>query len=90
MHNDYLEQASDSGVPGFLLYVLLVAGCLVYGRPRASSGGDWQAFWVWLGVVGWALQAFVEFPLYLPALSWPAFALLGWLLGRPKPFAEAA
>ena len=38
-------------------------------------------FAVWLGVLGWSLQSLVEFSLYLPALAWPAFVLLGWLLG---------
>jgi hypothetical protein len=37
---------------------------------------------VWLGVLGWALQGVIEFGLYIPALAWPAFAFLGWLLGR--------
>ncbi|MDB6023564.1 MAG: O-antigen polymerase, partial [Pedosphaera sp.] len=36
---------------------------------------------VWLGVLGWALQSFVEFGLYIPALAWPAFGFMGWLLG---------
>jgi hypothetical protein len=37
---------------------------------------------LWLGTLGWALQSFVEFGLYLPALAWPAFAFLGCLLRR--------
>lgn len=38
-------------------------------------------FSVWLGLTGMALQSFVEFGLYIPALAWPFFLLLGWLLG---------
>jgi O-antigen ligase len=79
VHNDYLEQASDSGWPGFLSYTLFVVAALVVGYKRS---GDWPLFLVWLGVLGWALQGLLEFGLYLPALAWPAFAFLGWLLAR--------
>jgi O-antigen ligase len=98
VHNDYLEQASDSGLPGFLFYTGFIAGALYWTRPRridsvAVKGGstsavpqrDCQRVWVWLGVLGWALQGFMEFGLYVPALAWPAFAFLGWLLGSRTP-----
>ena len=125
VHNDYLEQASDSGLPGFALYGAFIVGGLVWAFPRSTTLAanrdqapssapplnrspnrnlnrphsssdvesnpehDWTAFAVWLGVLGWALQGFFEFGLYIPALAWPAFTLLGWLLGRnamsPKP-----
>jgi O-antigen ligase len=130
-HNDYLEQASDSGLPGLLIYGVFIVGALCWGNPKEiqrkseirsprlegqsseskaespvaqarSSGSarssdgqrteleicaprqDWTTFWVWVGVLGWALQGLVEFGLYIPALAWPAFALLGWLLGRNR------
>jgi O-antigen ligase len=35
VHNDYLEQASDSGIPGFFLYATFVAGTLVVTGYRA-------------------------------------------------------
>ena len=79
VHNDYLEQASDSGLPGFLLYAFFVGAALTLSFPKTA---DWRTFPVWLGVLGWSLQSFVEFSLYIPALSWPAFAFLGWLLGH--------
>lgn len=79
-HNDYLQQASDSGWPGFALYTaFVVCGLTVTGRAAVRETG-WQRFSVWLGTLGWALQGVVEFGLYIPALSWSAFALLGWLL----------
>lgn len=34
VHNDYLEQASDSGLVGFVTYTLFVAAALVLGAPR--------------------------------------------------------
>jgi O-antigen ligase len=120
VHDDYLEQASDSGLVGFVAYTVFMAGALAYTFPRADgrarhsvraaeSGGtppvgpvrailgahgvtrptvrgtgEWLRFTVWLGVLGWSLQGFVEFGLYIPALAWPAFTLLGWLLGVPN------
>ena len=118
VHNDYLEQASDSGFPGFIAYGVFIVAGLYYASSRfhftllhpgdaggtgtdtgvpqktassrgntqgtaGSDPGDWLVFCVWLGILGWAVQGVVEFGLYLPALAWPAFTLLGWLLGKP-------
>jgi hypothetical protein len=90
VHNDYLEQASDSGLVGLMAYTLFIAGALARSFPRPSKAPsvrpeDWLTFGVWLGVLGWSLQSFAEFGLYIPALAWLAFAFLGWLLGRPRP-----
>jgi O-Antigen ligase len=79
-HNDYLEQASDSGLPGMVLYTALVAGALVCAMRK--DNGDWVRRAVWLGSLGWALQSFAEFGLYIPAVAWPAFTFMGWLLGQ--------
>jgi hypothetical protein len=78
-HNDYLEQACDSGFPGALAYLTFVAGSLakLYRRCRR----DLLQLAVWLGLLGWALQSFIEFGLYIPAVGWTAFWLLGWLWG---------
>jgi hypothetical protein len=102
VHNDYLEQASDSGLLGAALYTVFIAGSLTWSfrrkakgvasatptknpvpetGPGTEAGVDWFRFSVWLGVLGWSLQSLFEFGLYVPALSWLAFALLGWLLG---------
>jgi len=94
-HNDYLEQASDSGVAGLLVYAVFIVGALVWSYPRAGkvrSPGtdDWLVFSVWLGVLGWSFQSLFEFGLYIPALAWPAFAFLGWLLGRKRSTAAPA
>ena len=77
-HNDYLQQASDSGLPGFLLYTVFVAGSLFHLTRRIPSG-DFR-FPVLLGLLGWFSQGLIEFGLYIPGLAWPAFSLLGWLL----------
>jgi hypothetical protein len=78
-HNDYLEQACDSGFPGALAYLTFVAGSVagLYRRCRR----DLLQFAVWLGLLGWALQSGLEFGLYIPAVGWTAFWLLGWLWG---------
>jgi hypothetical protein len=90
-HNDYLEQASDSGIPGLLLYAGLIVGGLAWSAKRKSFSDDWQSFAIWLGVLGWSLQSLMEFALYIPALSWPAFAFLGWMIGKAEapPKAQA-
>ena len=78
-HNDYLEQASDSGFIGAALYLAFVAGALV--TLHRTVRGDPRRFAVWLGLLGWALQGWVEFGLYIPATAWTGFWLLGWLWG---------
>ncbi len=84
VHNDYLEQASDSGLPGFVAYCVFVLGALGRGYVRFQQDREWLVFAVWLGVLGWALQGLMEFGLYIPALAWPAFAFLGWFVGLPR------
>jgi len=88
-HNDYLEQASDSGVAGLLIYLVFIVGALVWGFPKAGrapprESDDWLVFSIWLGLLGWSLQSLFEFGLYIPAIAWPAFTFLGWLVGRNR------
>jgi len=92
VHNDYLEQASDSGWPAavfYLSWVGLLLGTL--GRFHARRGqttedGGWDPLplAIWLGLLGWFLQSFAEFTLYIPALAWLAFLLAGMLLGEAE------
>jgi len=37
VHNDYLEQASDSGVPGFIFYCAFILACLIFSRSKAGA-----------------------------------------------------
>jgi len=92
VHNDYLEQACDSGLPAALLYGVFVLGAIWRSYPRgAKLKGFPVAFAVWLGVLGWALQGVVDFGLYVPALAWTALAWLGWLLAQArKPMDKAS
>lgn len=77
-HNDYLEQACDSGWPAFALFTSFIVAALAFGHQSIKKSR--LHFAVWLGLLAWALQSFVEFGLYIPAISWSAFLLLGWLL----------
>lgn len=91
VHNDYLEQACDSGILGAAFYAVFIFGSLGWSfRSRTDKTPDWFRFSVWLGVLGWSLQGFFEFALYIPSLSWLAFAMLGWLLQDEVPKREAA
>ena len=76
-HNDFLEQACDSGVVGLVTFATLWIGSV--GFLYRSTMPPRLAFFVWLGLLGWVLQSFVEFGLYIPGSAWPAHALLGWL-----------
>jgi O-antigen ligase len=79
-HNDYLEQFSDSGIVGGTLYgAWIVLSLLAVGR-RVWRSGDPVIFALFLGLLGWSFQELGEFGLYVPALAWTAFTLLGCLL----------
>ncbi|HUR46522.1 MAG TPA: O-antigen ligase family protein [Candidatus Saccharimonadales bacterium] len=81
-HNDYLEQASDSGWPGFISYAgfIIVSLTMLY----RNALGTWRDKALWLGALGLAAQSVVEFGLYIPALAWPFFLFLGWLWGNHR------
>lgn len=82
-HNDYLEQASDSGIVPFVAYSTFILGsiCSLYRKRKSSFG--FFSFAMWLGVAAWALHGFLEFHLYVPGLAYPFFLMLGWLWGDP-------
>lgn len=81
-HNDFLQQGSDSGWPGFLTYSAWIVGsCYVFYRKRAFLIKP-EDFAVLIGLVGVIGQGCVEFGLYVPAVAWTTCCLLGWLIGR--------
>lgn len=84
VHNDYLEQACDSGVIGFLAYAAFVAAAMLRAYRNIQPQKSDFLFAIWLGLLGWFLQGGVEFGLYIPALAWPAFTLLGMLVANPE------
>ena len=85
-HNDYLQQASDSGIPGFVIYTTFVVGALVFLYQKGRVRDHRLRFATWMGLLAWSLQSLIEFNLYVPALAWLALALFGWLVGTVKPF----
>ena len=79
-HNDYLEQFSDSGIPGGIFYAAWIFLALAGIARRVWKSGNQTAFAVFAGLLGWFVQGIGEFSLFIPALAWTAFALLGCLL----------
>jgi hypothetical protein len=81
-HNDYLEQFSDSGIAGGIFYIAWIVLSLVIIGRRVWNGSSPTAFAIFAGLLGWFVQGLGEFGLYIPALAWAAFTLLGCLAGR--------
>jgi O-antigen ligase len=82
-HNDYLEQFSDSGLAGGLAYSAWVLFAVVAVGRRIWRTGEDLVVGIFIGLVGWFIQGLGEFGLYVPALAWTAFTLLGCLIGLP-------
>jgi O-antigen ligase len=76
-HNDYLQQAVDSGLPAAVLFAGLVAAVAWRGRWWWSPPG-WLEWGVWLGLLALAAQSLVEFGFMVPATAWCWFGLAGW------------
>ena len=81
-HNDYLEQFSDSGLFGGFAYVSWIFLALVAAGKFFWRKTDFISFAMLAGLIAWFVQGFGEFSLFIPALSWVAFTLLGCLIGR--------
>jgi hypothetical protein len=81
-HNDYLEQFSDSGLIGGLTYSAWIFLGLAVAGKKLRHGGDALSFAIYAGLLGWLVQGLGEFSLYVPALAWTAFTLLGILVAE--------
>jgi hypothetical protein len=81
-HNDYLEQFSDSGLVGGLTYSAWVLLALATAGKKSWRAANSINFFIWAGLLGWFAQSFGEFGLYIPALAWTAFTLLGCVIGQ--------
>jgi O-antigen ligase len=84
VHNDYLEQFSDSGLMGGFSYLAWLGLLLWTIGHRTWAQGDWLEFGIFAGLLGWFTQGFIEFSLFVPALAWTAFTLAGCLLARSR------
>ena len=83
-HNDYLEQFSDSGLVGGLSYVAWIFLALSAAGKKVWRAGNEVSFAIFAGLLGWFVQGFGEFSLYVPALAWTAFTLLGVLVAENR------
>ncbi len=79
-HNDFLEQFSDSGIFGGLTYAAWVFLALATVGKKLWRSDDRFSFALFVGLLGWFAQGLGEFGLFVPALAWTAFTLLGCLL----------
>jgi hypothetical protein len=76
-HNDYLEQFSDSGIPGGFFYASWIFLALTTIARRVWKSSNQITFAIFAGLLGWFVQGIGEFNLYVPALAWTVFTLLG-------------
>ena len=83
-HNDYLEQFSDSGIPGGIFYATWIILTLAAIGRRVWKTGNQIRFAIYAGALGWFIQGVGEFGLYIPALAWTAFTLLGCALASAR------
>jgi O-antigen ligase len=87
-HNDYLEQFSDSGIPGGIFYgawivlALVAIGRRIWKSEHQADKPSALRFAIFVGLLGWFVQGAGEFSLYIPALAWTAFTLLGCSLAQ--------
>ena len=72
------------GLLGSLLPLLWTTG------RKATAKGDWLEFAILTGLIGWFLQGFIEFSLFVPALAWTAFTLAGCLLAKNPGSADVS
>jgi len=83
-HNDYLEQFSDSGIPGGFFYGSWIVLALMTVGKRVWKTDNQIIFAFFIGLLGWFIQGIGEFSLYIPALAWTAFTLLGSMLALTR------
>jgi hypothetical protein len=76
-HNDYLEQFSDSGILGGIFYAAWIFLAMATVARRVWKSGNQITFAILAGSLGWFMQGIGEFSLYVPALAWTTFTLLG-------------
>ena len=81
-HNNFLQMATDSGLPGFLSFAVLWIVGLAHALRRLSAKTDWRVTTgLGLGLVAWMWHNAMDFDLYIPGLAFPAFILLGAIEG---------
>lgn len=81
VHNDYLEQFSDSGFIGGLAYVFWITLALRLVWKKYWHSSDWIGIGMFIGLLAWFSHGIGEFGLYISGTAWVAFTLLGSAVG---------
>ena len=93
-HNDYLENAAELGVPGFLLagaFVLtLFVRSLRAGIGDADRGTQYMAWGCTGAMTAIGLHSFTDFNLYIPSNALVLAWIMGMVAGFPSHHATAA
>lgn len=86
-HNSYLQVAAEIGIPGFLVFLALLAGVLL-GIRRAYLALDGRASWLFLGLfaglVAVAVHNAIDYTWYFPAVAFLFWWLAGLALGNEE------
>ncbi|MCB0806141.1 MAG: tetratricopeptide repeat protein, partial [Bacteroidales bacterium] len=65
-HNDYLATASEKGIPGLIIYLLIFILILVRAfkvlKQSEDSKSWWTVFWMLNGLIGFLVISFFSFP----------------------------
>ena len=86
VHNDYLEQASDSGVPAFVAYAAFIVGVLVVARPnrsRTASTNQAREPARGMGQEGTGEEDSILFAMWLGLLGWALQGIMEFSLYIP-------
>ena len=86
-HNQYLEIAADTGIPGLVLFVLALLALLrLHARRQRHdhSGQRYLRSGALVGLIGLGVQSIWETPLLTPAVLWLAAAAAGIATSRPS------
>jgi O-antigen ligase len=92
-HNDYLELATEFGIPGAALLVFLAAGVALRAltRRRLQDRAAYQALGAACGIAALGVHSIADFNLRLPANALIFSALLGmaWAAAAPQGIVES-
>ena len=92
-HNNYLQVLAELGPLGLWCFVTLLATAVRGGVRHARSAATAGARWIWAGatcgVIAFAVHSLTDYALYMPAVAWPVFAILGALHSAPESAATS-
>ncbi len=89
-HNTYLQMWSDSGIVGFVTFILFLPVALGKNALRCMRLGSFSDACIWCACVAFAIHSLVDFDFYMVGNAWPVFVMLGYLCRRSHaPLANA-